>query len=264
MKQTFLAMTVGLFLSVNCVSAEEGGPNTHSGIRTAGQGLVHLILSPVQITAGFLEGVASLPYYAATGLHTLNQRLNDSQAQVTLADTYGSAYGKDLRKVSDDGDTGQSFRRMKDATEMFQKILKEYGIKDHQNYILTSIDTAKNDGFVLFAVVYRPAQKIAVMDRANNKTRNTFDSADRLFYEPFELDANGTRLDVVVDFGGVPIEQARTQKMQAVLLTLAANSVARGDRKPEYWEIQRRWIRGEHREIVQSRQNDINQKLGIK
>lgn len=261
MKRKLIAAAFAALLTASAAYAEENA-DSRSGLQTAGRGFVYLILSPIQITTGLLEGVAALPYYAATGLHALNERLNEASAEVTLADTYNSAYGKDIRNVRDDGDTGQVFRRMRDATVMFQKILKQYGVKDPQNYILTSVDTAKGDGLVLFAVVYRQATSISVKD--SEGAVRSFNVEDRLFYEPYRVDANGAALDRVVDFGGVPLEHARTQKMQAMLLTLAANAVVRGDSKPEYWDIERRWIRGEHRLILQSRQNELNQKLGIR
>lgn len=261
MKKLFFTAVFAVLLTGTTTYAEDNA-DSKSGLVTAGRGFVYLILSPVQITTGLLEGVAALPYYAATGLHALNERLNEASAEVTLADTYNSAYGKDIRNVRDDGDTGQVFRRMRDATVMFQKILKQYGVKDSQNYILTSVDTAKGDGLVLFAVVYRQATSITVKD--SEGVVRSFNVEDRLFYEPYRLDSNGTALDRVIDFGGVPLEHARTQKMQAMLLTLAANAVVRGDSKPDYWDIERRWTKGEHRLIIQSRQNDLNQKLGIR
>lgn len=260
MKRKLWIVLAAITLSAGSMQAEDA--DSRSGIVTAGRGVVYLILSPIQIASGLLEGVAALPYYAATGLHALNDKLNDAHADVTLADTYNSAYGKDLRNVREDGDTGQVFRRMRDATVLFQKILKQYGVKDPQNYILTSVDTAKNDGLVLFAVVHRQKTVISVKDQEGSV--RSFNVEDRLFYEPYQFESNGAPLDRVVDFGGVPLEHARTQKMQAMLLTLAANAAVRGDTKPEYWEIERRWMRGEHRAIVMSRQNDINQKLGIR
>ncbi|MBL8020490.1 MAG: hypothetical protein JNM27_12550 [Leptospirales bacterium] len=261
MKKILTAAIFAALLTGTTAYAEDTA-DSKSGLITAGRGFVYLVLSPVQITTGLLEGVAALPYYAATGLHALNERLNEASAEVTLADTYNSAYGKDIRNVRDDGETGQVFRRMRDATIMFQKILKQYGVKDSQNYVLTSVDTAKGDGLVLFAVVYRQATSITVKD-AEGQVRS-FNVEDRLFYEPYRFDSNGTALDRVIDFGGVPLEHARTQKMQAMLLTLAANAVVRGDSKPDYWDTERRWIKGEHRVILQSRQNDLNHKLGIR
>jgi len=79
---------------------------------------------------------------------------------VTLDNTYEAAYGKRINAVPESGDTGEVFRRMKHATEHFQKVLYRYGVSDTDNYILTSIDTANSKGYTLFALVYRPSETI--------------------------------------------------------------------------------------------------------
>ena len=241
----------------------KNGPNVNSGLRTAGQGLVHIVLSPIQIAAGALEGVSSLPYFAATGLHQINQQLNASQAKVTLSDTYAAAYGKNFAQINDDGATGQKFSRMKDATDYFRRVLQQHNIPNSDRYLLTSIDTAKNDGYILFAVVYRPERAITVIDKYDGRTRREYDESNRMYYEPFARTADGRALDTVIDYGAVPVEQIGTQKMQALLLTFAANSVSRQKRAPDYWMIESRWINGEYREIIQNKNQAIQQRMQL-
>ncbi len=259
-----LAIALGATTMLACGGPQrKDGPNLQSGFRTAGQGLVHIVLSPIQIAAGALEGVSSLPYFAATGLHQINQQLNESQARVTLSDTYASAYGQNFAQVGAEGETGQRFSRMKNATEYFQKILKQAEIPDAERYLLTSIDTAKRDGYVLFAVVYRPAHSIAVIDKHDGRTRRKYDPSDRAYYEPFERTTTGQKLDTVIDYGAVPVDQIGTQKMQALMLTFAANSVVRQKRAPDYWMIERRWLNGEHRQIVQNKNQAIRERMRL-
>jgi len=246
-----------------CAAPQRGGPDAEHGFISMFKGIGHLILSPFQIAAGLLEGVAALPYYAGTSLKAINDGLNKAQAKVTLDDTYESAYGKRLDQVSPDGETGEVFRRMKHASEYFQKVLKRYGVPDPQNYILTSIDTANKDGATLFAIVYRPARTITVIDKYDGKTVRAFTSEDRLFYEPFQTDINGKPLDVIVDWAGVPVEYYKNQKQQAVLLTLAANAVADGRKRSDYWAKERQWISGDFTTVLKQQNDKVQKSLGI-
>lgn len=240
-----------------------GGPNPEHGFVTLFKGIGHLILSPLQIATGLLEGVSSLPYYAATSLNAINEGLVKAQAKITLDDTYEGAYGKRLAQVNPEGDTGEVFRRMKHASEYFQKVLKQHGVEDAQHYILTSIDTANKDGFTLFAVVYRPTDAITVIDKYDGKTVRKFTREDRLFYEPFREDVNGKPLDKIVDWSGIPTESYKTQKEQAVLLTLSANAVASGKSRSDYWNAEGRWIAGEFIEITNQQNKKVEKALGL-
>lgn len=256
-------LLIGLFLITACGTPQQGGPSAGRGIAGAFQGVVHLILSPIQIAAGLLEGVAALPYYAGTALGEINQGLIKAQAQVTLDDTYESAYGKRIDQVAPSGDTGETFRRMKHATEYFQKVLARHGTPDASSYILTSIDTANKNGYTLFAVVYRPVKNITVIDKYDGKTIRNFSSDDRLYFEPFQTDAKGNSLDTVVDWGGLSTDQYSSQKQQAVLLTLAANAVATGKKRDDYWEAERRWIAGQYAEVIKAQSQKVEKAMAI-
>jgi len=246
------------FLALSaCASAPSGGPDLERSLIGIFKGVGHLVLSPLQIAAGLAEGVAALPYYAGTSLSAINDGLAKAQAKVTLDDTYESAYGKRLDQVDADGNTGEVFRRMKHATEYFQKILKQYGVPDSQHYILTSIDTANKHNATLFAVVYRPTKSIRVVDKYDGRTIRNFTAEDRLFYEPFQKDVNGRPLDVVIDWAGTLVDYYKTQKQQAVLLTLAANAVAEGRKRSDYWENERRWIAGEFADIMRDQDGKV-------
>ena len=263
MRKYFGVLLISVFLITACGTPQQGGPNAGRGLGGALQGVLHLILSPIQIAAGLLEGVAALPYYAGTALGDINQGLIKAQAKITLDDTYEGAYGKRINQVGPSGDTGEVFRRMKHASEYFQKVLAHQGVTNPSKYILTSIDTANKNGFTLFAVVYRPAKSISVIDKYDGKTMRTFTSDDRLYYEPFQSDAKGNSLDVIVDWAGIPTDQYSSQKQQAVLLTLAANVVASEKMRTDYWAAEKRWIDGEYETILKTQNQKVEKALGI-
>jgi D-alanine-D-alanine ligase-like ATP-grasp enzyme len=114
---------------------------------------------------------------------------------------------------------------MKHASQYFQKVLKNYGVHDADRCILMSSDTASSEGFTPFAVVHRFSDFIRVADKYDGKTVRDFSKSDRLFCEPFEEDVDSLPLDRIIDRAGLPREYTRTQKAQAVLMTMAANSV---------------------------------------
>lgn len=259
----FLVLATSVFLLAGCATPQGGGPNAGRGISSALQGVMHLILSPIQIAAGLLEGVAAVPYYAGTALSEINKGMVQAQAKVTLDDTYESAYGKRINQVDPSGDTGEAFRRMKHATEYFQRVLSRQGMPNASNYILTSIDTANPDGFTLFAVVYRPSKNIAVVDKYDGKTLRNFSSEDRLYYEPFQQDAKGNPLDIIVDWAGIPVDQYKSQKQQAILLTLAANAVAAKKRRDDYWVAEREWINGQFPEVMKAQSQKVEKSMGL-
>jgi len=263
MKKLISIVLCSIVIAACATPHQNREPSPHSGLQSALAGLAHLILSPIQVAAGLLEGISALPYYMSTNIHDINQGLIDAQASITLDDTYDSAYGTRLSQVDKNGETGEIFRRMKRATESFQTVLKRYGVTDADRYILTSIDTADNAGFTLFAVVYRPADAIRVIDKYDGSTVRHFSKTDRLFYEPFQVDATGKPLDTVIDWAGIPGEFVKTQKGQGILLTLAANAVVDGKRSPDYWQTEKRWIAGEYQDIIQKRMTDVQKKLSI-
>jgi hypothetical protein len=186
-----------------------------------------------------------------------------ANAKVTIDDTYEAAYGKRISAVPESGDTGEVFRRMKHATEYFQKVLKRFGVRDADKYILTSIDAATGKGYTLFAVVYRPYDSIRVTDKYDGTTVRSFTKEDRLYYEPYAKDVNGRNIDTVVDFAGLPREFITTQKGEALMLTMAANSVVNEKKTPDYWDIEKRWISGEYEAIVDQKMNSVKNKMKI-
>jgi hypothetical protein len=263
MKRYALPLILCLALIASCTVTNESGRKVNTGFGKAMLGVAQLVLSPLQIAAGLLEGISSIPYYLSTNVQDINKGMIAANAKITLDDTYESAYGKRVNAVPETGDTGEVFQRMKHASEYFQKVLHRYGVPHADNYILTSIDTASSKGYTLFAVVYRPASAIKVVDKYDGETIRNFESSDRLFYEPFARDVNGKPLDTIIDWAAMPREFFKTQKAQALLLTMAANSVANEKRSPDYWDIEKRWIAGEYQEITEQKMNAVKNKMKI-
>ena len=270
MKTKLSAIILCLIFLLSCGAAPGGAPAKVSqdkdkgrGFGLAAIGIVQLVLSPIQIAAGLLEGISSVPYYLSTSLRDINKGMIQAQAKITLDDTYESAYGKRISAVPESGDTGEAFTRMKHATEYFQRVLSRYGVRDANRYILTSIDTANNMGYTLFAVVYRPYTAIRVIDKYDGKTIRSFTKEDRLFYEPYERDINDQPVDTIVDWAGLPRDFIKTQKAQAILITMAANAVVNEKKSPDYWDIEKQWIAGEYRTIVEQKMNTVKNKMKI-
>jgi len=244
-----------------CATTTSTGPGVGHGFSTAIQGVGHLLLSPLQVATGLLEGIASVPYYLSTNLNEINQGLVNAQANVTLGDTYQSVYGKSLAEVPASGDTGKVFKDLPEATQFFQKILREYQVPNAYRYILTSLSS---DQYVLLTVVYRSADSsIQVFDKHDRRSKFSLGNQDSLFYVPYRQDVNGQPLDTVIDWAALPKTTINTQKAQAVLLTLATNSVLSGKKSPTYWEIENRWLAGAARAIVQEQENSIKARMGI-
>lgn len=262
MKKSTITALLATLLVACATSPNSQGPSVGHGLSTAATGLAHLLLSPLQIAAGLLEGITAVPYYLATDIRTLNEGLASAQAKITLDDTYQSIYGKNLSEVTNDGNMGIVFRRMKDASQFFQTVLRQYGVRDSQRYFLTSVDTANDQGYTLFAVVYRSVDSIQIVDKYDHNPRH-LTVADRLFYEPFAQDTRGQILDKIIDWAGLSRATVETQKAQAILITLAANSVVSGKQSPDYWDIEKRWIAGDFREIVTQRMNEMQGRLGL-
>ena len=263
MNRRQLCTAISASLLAACVPSERGGPSVESGFTTAGHGLAQLILSPLMIVAGLLEGLIAIPYFVLSGLHELNRGLVNANAQLTLDETYRHAYGESLRDVPDSGDTGVVFSEMRSATRFFQDMMRNYGDVDAHRYVLTAIRTADADGYTLYAVCHRPVNTIQVIDKLNPTRVSRYTADDLGFYQPFAVDVDGRALDTVVDWAGMPRTHIRTQKSQAILMNLAANSILNGKRTLDYWDVERRWIAGQYYQISAQRDQELRARMGI-
>lgn len=215
--------------------------------------LLYACLYPMEVVqTGYVAGdvvawgMDYVSYFATshTSLENINAALIKAEKKVNLDDTYRFVYGKSLKEVGSKGDTGQVFEHLREATIFFQRLLQAKGLPNVENYILAGNNSQKSNGFILFAVVYRPNNTIRVIDKYDKKTIHDWKREDIKFYGPFRTDVNGNKLDTVIDWAGIPVEIAGKQKYQAIMLTLAANQVFEKGIRDDYWEAEKRWIAG--------------------
>ena len=112
-----------------------------------------------------------------------------------------------------------------------------------------------NEFFIVDLI--RRAYKLEV----NGRVRSLSPSDNRDYYKAFERDAGGDPLDVVIDWAGVPRTVIKTQKGQAILMTLAANSVLINRRSDDYWAVEKRWTDGEYKEIAEVRKAQLDKRM---
>lgn len=258
MKKLTLALASSTVL-VACTAPPSGQYQPHPA-RAIGVAAGYVAISPVLLVAGLLEGIGSLPYFLDGDIHRMNRDLEVSKSNVTFDRTYQYAYNKPLKSVSASGSSGQVFRDMRSATRHFQSVLRGYGVGDAQNYVLTAVRSADHQGYTLYALVHRTAKSIRVRDEAGRVRVLT--PQNQAYYQAYAKDAAGRPLDRVIDWAGVPRSSIRTQKGQAILLTLAANSVLINRRSADYWAVDRRWRNGQHRQVVAERKRVLDKRLG--
>jgi hypothetical protein len=216
-------------------------------------------LSPVQTALSIIGGIPFIPVFAKKSIKTINEFMKQGKVKLTLEFTYENAYEKKWKDVNDEGDTGQVFKNMLEASMYFHKLLMKIDIKNAENYYLTSIDNDKNA--TLLAVVYRKNKIANVNGKYNPESILSFNSKEPNFYEPYQFDSDNKPLDTIIDFGGVEKTSLSTQKLQSILLTMATNSVLQKKKSPEYWEIEKRWLAGEVEEIMQDQNASVHKKL---
>ena len=211
------------------------------------------LMSEGQVSSIFERGMAAQPYlvYSESSLEQIDEFCKvDPGIRVSVEDTYRAAYGRNLEDELPSGDTGHKFRNMKEATLYLQKILKEYGRQDYEDYLLTSIDTVRDKGYVLFAVVKRDKRSISVNVAPGTESEKQLGAGDKEFYLPHKKDAQGNPLDMIIDWAGLPNDCYSSQQSQAILLTLAANQVLMDKTREDYWAAQEYWLKGDFAKVM--------------
>lgn len=145
----------------------------------------------------------------------------------------------------------------------FQSLLSQQGVADPERYLLTAVRSADASGYTLYAVVKRAPGALRVADSTDAMRSQTLTPVDLAYYRPYREDAMGRPVDTVVDWAGIERRRIRTQKGQAILMNLAANSILNDKRSPEYWHAQKRWMAGEFRQIAQLRQASLRRRMGL-
>lgn len=256
-RTTILAITLGVLVA--CAS-----PGGQRGMDTFGRGLTALILSPVMIVAGLAQGLAFLPYTIATGLDALNQGLVKAQA-VSLDASYRTTFGVSMRDARVDQQTGQVAGQnlgfgqnrpeaMLEATRAFQRLLQSQGMPEEKarRYVLVGdYSQVRSGGKILLAVTMRHSGMEPI--RVNSKETGivtTLRPEHQGWRVAYERDVDGKFIDEVIDWTGIDYAALRQDKVVAMLMVIAAESVKSGKRSPDYWRVEQRWNAGETERLI--------------
>ncbi len=225
-------------------------------------------LSPDQLVRIADAGAPALPcfVYAKTPLTKINQMLKDAGARVTLEAAYQAAFEAVFETLPPDGNTGQGFTTMKTASHYLRAILKDQGVEDFHNYLITTVETAIPDGVILIAAVRRPRgcrDGISVFNKFNFLARETLSPDDPAFFRAYRMDVDHAPLDTILDWAALPVECISYQGYQAVLLTLMANRILANRPDTGYWQQERQWISGDHLSVLMEQDIKISQRLGL-
>jgi hypothetical protein len=233
-------------------------------METFARGLGNLVLSPIMIVSGVLQGLAFLPYTLGTGLNELNRGLLQAQA-VPLDDSYKATFGVSINDRRVDQQSGEvsgkeglygRFRpeAIMEANRAFQRLLVSQGMPEDKarHYVLGgNYDYAWSRGQILLAVSYRHpgAEPVRVRSKETGIV-TTFRPTQRAWYEPYRADVNDQVIDEVIDWTAMEYRLLRNDKIVATLMVLAAEAVKSGKRSTDYWEAERRWKAGETTQLM--------------
>lgn len=220
----------------------------------------------IRAASGLDAGIPSLPYYTFSKeeLLKLNTKMREYNVPVTLADTFETVYGMKLEDFNPSGYNEQVFTNMTEANQSFHKILKSKNIPNADHYFITTIDSAREEGLMLMAAVFRPVLKITVADKYDSSIIRILTPDNPKFYRPYQTDLLGNKLDTVYEWAALPVDSYNRQSRQAVLLTLTANEVINNEPQPEYWEKEEKWIAGEHMTVAVEQDEAYCEFLGVK
>ena len=238
-----------------------------SALLLISSGCVYFFPTTTAITAasGLEAGVPSLPYYTFSKeeLLKLNTKMREYNVPVTLADTFKTVYGMKLEDFNPSGYNEQVFTNMTEANQSFHKILKSKNIPNADHYLITTIDSAREQGLMLMAAVFRPVLKITVPDKYDSSIIRILTPDNPKFYRPYQTDLLGNKLDTVYEWAALPTDSYNRQSRQAVLLTLTANEVINNEPNPDYWEKEEKWIAGEHMAVAAEQDEAYCEFLGV-
>ena len=260
-RRTLGVLLVGALLGTGC-AGPNGGPHP---AQTVGRGLLNLILSPLMIVGGIIQGLAFLPYTIGTGLAELNRGLIQAQA-VPLDDSYKATFNVAINDPRVDQKSGEIrgqdglYGRYRpqaiiEANRAFQRLLVSQGMPEDKarHYILAgNYNYAWSRGVILLAVTYRHsgAQPIRVASKETGIV-TTFRPDQRTWHEPYDRDVNGQAIDEVIDWTAMEYKLLRQDKIVATMMVIAAEAVKSGKRATDYWEAERRWKAGETTQLLQ-------------
>lgn len=250
-------------------------PQGQRGMETFGRGVAGLILSPFMIVAGLAQGLAFLPFTIGTSLDELNRGLTQAQA-VSLDDAYKATYQVAINDPRVDPRTGQIAGQnhgfgqhrpeaMLEASQAFQRLLVSQGmpVEKARHYVLVGDYThTRTRDQILVAVVYRHTDmgSFRVVSRETGIV-TTFRPENKGWGVAYERDVDGQVIDEVIDWAGFDYAILRQDKVVAMLMVIAAESVKSGKRSPDYWSVERRWTAGETNQIIAESSNRVERAI---
>lgn len=279
LKRITCATLASAILLAGCAAPNGNGfQAAERGMQTFGTGLANLLLAPVMIVTGLLQGLAFLPYVAGLALDDLNRALMQARA-VTLEDSYRAAYGVSLQDPRVDPKSGQvagggfGFGRFRpgalaDATDAFQRLLVSQGMPEStaRHYVIVADYThTRSRGVILLAVVYRhtgtePFQ--VVSKHTGIPTLLRPDSP--AWRSAFERDVHGLLIDEVIDWTAIDYAALQQDKVVATLMSIGAESIKSGRRAHEYWTAEKRWLAGDTAQVMAESNGKVRQALAMK
>ncbi|KAB2927455.1 MAG: hypothetical protein F9K25_14155 [Candidatus Contendobacter sp.] len=278
MKVTGKLITSALFvivLTLHGCAPPPGQSGMESGMETFGRGMAGLVLSPLMIIAGLAQGLAFLPYTVGASLDELNRGLVQAQA-VSLNESYKATYHMPINDPRVDQQTGQIAGQnygfgqhrpeaMLEATQAFQRLLISQGMPPDKakHYALVGDYTyTRTRGQILVAVVYRHTgmEPFRVVSKETGIV-TTFRPENQGWRTAYERDVNGRVIDEVIDWAGFDYAILRQNKVVAMLMVIAAESVKSGKRSPDYWPVERRWAAGETNQIIAESANRVERAI---
>jgi len=267
LKRITCAALASAFVLSSCAAPHRndyGYQAAERGMQTFGTGLGNLILSPIMIVSGLLQGLAFLPYVAGLALDDLNRALMEAHA-VSLDDSYRAAYGVSLNDARVDHKTGQvagggfGFGRYRpgalaDASDAFQRLLISQGMPEAvaRHYVVVADYThTRSRGVLLVAVVYRHTGTESFQVMSKNTGIVTMFRPEQIGWR--------SAYETAIDYAAL-----QQDKLVAMLMTLGAESVKSGRRAHEYWAAERRWIAGETAQVMAESSGKVQQALAMR
>jgi hypothetical protein len=224
-----------------------------------------IMLETNQIAKGIQTGAPALPYfvYSKISLPNLNEEFKNSNALISLEDTYDAAYQYSFKDIPANGYTDQAFDNMETASQYLQNILRSKGVNHYKKYFLAVLGTASDDGYILITAIYRPDNTINVFNKFDFLFQQTLTPEDMDFYRAYRANTSGESQDIVYDWAALPTECVSQQAYQAILLTLIANKILEQNQDDDYWRKERQWIAGNHLSVLIKQDIKVSQALGM-
>jgi hypothetical protein len=279
LKRITCATLASAILLAGCAAPNGNGYQAaERGMQTFATGLANLLLAPVMIVTGLLQGLAFLPYVAGLALDDLNRALMQARA-VTLEDSYRAAYGVSLQDPRVDPKSGQvagggfGFGRFRpgalaDATDAFQRLLVSQGMQESaaRHYVIVADYThTRSRGVILLAVVYRHTGSDPFQVVSKHTGISTLMRPDSPGWRSaFERDVHGLLIDEVIDWTAIDYAALQQDKVVATLMSIGAESIKSGRRAHEFWSAEKRWLAGETAQVMAESSGKVRQALAMK